>query len=132
MALKVHLHESNTVTKADFIHDVMAEIRNCLQLSRGGANEATAIVSDGKRSETWTVHLGGKKENGKPVVSTKFTCNKTEYPTVFWGQNVPQHILDMPERELDRRNIEYTHHVGYGKRWDVELRRWLESEVLKP
>ena len=118
MALKVRIHESVTVTKQNFISDVMALARRCLQLPNGGSNIISATVSD------------GKKENGKPIVSTKFTCNKTEYPTVFWGQNVPKHILAMSDQELNRRDIQYT--TGkYGNRWDAELRPWLESEVLK-
>lgn len=130
MALKVRIHESVTVTKQNFISEVMALARRCLQYPNGGSNIISATVSDGTKSERWTAHVGGKKENGKPIVSTKFTCNKTEYPTVFWGQNVPKHILAMSERELIRRDIQYT--TGkYGNRWDAELRPWLESEVLK-
>ena len=128
MSLKIRTHESVTMTKQDFINSVMKLARSCLQLPDGGSNIISATVSDGTHSERWTARVGGKRECGKPIVSTKFTCNETEYPTVFWGQNVPTHILAMSNQELDRRDIQYT---TYGDRWDAELRPWLESEVLK-
>ena len=126
--MKIQVHES-AVSKTDFIRNVMSKIRQCISLPHGGGSYITATVSNGKSSETWTAHVGGKKENGKTIVSTKFTCNNTEYPTTFWGQNVPKHILDMSAHELNRRNIEYS---TFGNRWDAELKEWLESEILKP
>lgn len=126
--MKIQVHESS-VSKTDFIRNIMSRIRHFLSLPNGGACLVSATVSNGKSSETRTAHVGGKKENGKPIVSTKFTCNNTEYPTTFWGQNVPKHILDMSTYELNRRNIEYS---TFGNRWDAELKEWLESEILKP
>lgn len=132
--MKIQVHES-AVTKANFIRNIMSRIRHFLSLPNGGACLVSATVSDGNSYETWIAHIGGKKENGKPIVSTKFTCNNTEYPTTFWGQNVPKHILDMSASELNRRNIEYSQAPGFTTRkdmWDAELKNWLESEILKP
>jgi len=125
MSLKIRIHESNDLTKQEFIRKVMSAIRSCLQLPHGGGCHLIEDVTDGTKTEHWDVHLGGKKEAGKPIVSTKCICNNTEYPLTFWGQNVPSHILKMNPKEVD---IEYT---TFGDRWDVELKPWLESEVLK-
>lgn len=68
MALKVRIHESVTVTKQNFISDVMALARRCLQYPNGGSNIISATVSDGTKSE---VELDGFDLQGDDFASVE-------------------------------------------------------------
>lgn len=99
MSLKIRIHESNALTKQEFIRKVMSAIRSCLQLPHGGGSHLIEDVTDGTKTEHWDVRLGGKKGAGKPIVSTKCICNNTEYPLTFLGTERPvAHSKNGPER----------------------------------